>query len=124
MEGWTPSTASQWAGEGQKVRAGGWMGLELTCESDFPWHLGQGRIDEFLEIHLLVLDIVQRLARPQRRLAKAKGSGGFVAVEGLHVEHLEGIGYVLCAECCPLSVSHELECFLQDLGQAKIDVAG
>ena len=95
----------------------------MCGEGDLSWDLGQWGVDELLEIDFFILDIVQRLARAQRSLAEAQRTGRFVAVERLHIEHLQGIGYVLCAQCRPLPVSHELESFLQHLGQTEVNVA-
>jgi hypothetical protein len=95
-----------------------------TCECDLSWHLGERRVDELLEIHLLVLDIVQRLARAQRGFAEAQRAGRLVAIERLYVQYFEGVGDVVCAQRRPLPVSHELDGLLQHLGKAEVDVAG
>jgi hypothetical protein len=91
MEGWTPSTASQWAvmeaisGEQHAVI----LQSRPTGKAHITRHLGQRRVDDLLKIDLLVIDVEQRLARAEASLAIAQRTGRFVTVERLDVEHLQ-----------------------------------
>ena len=57
-------------------------GLSPVVVEDGPTAMAMALTGEF---DLLVLDIVQRLARPQGSLAKAQRSSGLISVEGLHI---------------------------------------
>lgn len=95
----------------------------VTSEGDFPGNLGKWGVDEFLEVDLLILNVVERLARAKGGFAEAQRTGRLVTVQRLYVEYLEGIGNVVGAQGGASAVSHELESFLQDLGQAVVDIA-
>lgn len=97
---------------------------QRTCECDFAGHFWQRGVDELLEIDLLILDVVERLAGTQGSFAKAQRAGGFVAVEGLDVQDSEGMGDIVGTEGGAFAVSHELERLLEHLGKAVVDVAG
>lgn len=95
---------------------------KLTSKVHVSRHSRQRCIDQFLEIHLFVLDVEQRLARSQARLAIPKGPRGIVAIQRLGVQDLEGQRNVVDRHRRPSRSTHEAESFDDNLANAILDI--
>lgn len=97
---------------------------QLTGKTHVARHLGQRRINELLEIHLLILNVEQRLPRPQARLAVPQRPRRIVPVQRLDVERLEREGDVVDGEGGAARGAHEAQRLDDDLADAILDVLG
>ena len=95
-----------------------------TCKVHIARHLGQGRVDELLELHLLVLDVEERLAGPHAGLAVAQRARRVVAVQRLHVQDAEGEGDVADGQRGAARGAHQAQGLDDDLADAVLDVLG
>ena len=121
MAGWTPSMASQCATNCQSVDISTGSPSH-TGKVHVAWHLGQGRIDELLKLDLLVVNVKQRLARPETGLAKAQRSCRVVSVKRLGVEHAQGEGDVVDGERRAARGAHQAQALDDDLADTILDV--
>lgn len=95
-----------------------------TSKRHLARHLRQRRVDQLLEVDLVVLHVEDGLRLAQTRLAEPQRPAGLVPVERLDVEHAQGVRDVRGAQDGALRVAHELERLLQDLVHAVLDVHG
>ena len=87
------------------------MGIH-TGECYFAGYFGQWRVDELFKVDLLVLDVEERLPRPQRGLAKAQRPCRIVSVQRLDLQHAQRLRDILRREDVAPGVSHEAQRFL------------
>lgn len=96
---------------------------ERTTKRNLPGHLRQRRINQLLKIHLLILDIKQRLPRPQARLPKPQRPGRLIPIQRLDVQHAQRVRDILRRHGRAFAVAHEFQRFFQDLRDAVFDVS-
>ena len=96
----------------------------LTRETYIPRHLRQRRINQPLKIHLLILNIKQRLSRSQTRFPKSKWPSTLIPIQRLDIQHLKRLADILGSEDCALALLHETHGFDDYLSHAVLDFLG
>ncbi len=98
------------------------MKCNHTGHGSLPGHFRQRRVDQLLEVHLLVLDVEERLAGADGRFAEPQRADGLVPIQRLKSKRLQRLFDVLrrhdLARCFP----HGNQGVMQKLCEAKLDI--